>query len=67
MWPEERRRELAELRDLIAQCKAINSANNILERLDRIIEVAEFLTATDLIEQRKSFLEFLVEEATRDE
>jgi len=66
MWPEERRRELVELGHLLQDCRSINSASSIIERLERIIDSAEHLTESDMIEPRKSFLEFLVQEATRN-
>lgn len=59
MWPIERREELAELADLLADCAKLNHTTRAIEMLARITERADALIRSDIVNGRESFAEFL--------
>lgn len=63
VWPEDRRKELAELQELLREIKTVNHGSNALGRIARCIEIAEKLTYTDIDTCRQDFFSFLVNQA----
>ena len=63
VWPEDRRKELAELQELLREIKTVNHGSNALGRIARCIEIAEKLTYTDMDTCRQDFFSFLVNQA----
>lgn len=63
VWPEDRRKELAELRDMLWELQGLNNGSNFMSKLDRAIKVADRLTRTDLDTGRDSFYSFLENQA----
>ena len=63
VWPEDRRKELAELQELLREIKTVNHGSNALGRITRCIEIAEKLTYTDMDTCRQDFFSFLVNQA----
>lgn len=63
MWPEDRRMELVELRDMLWESQGLNNGSNFMNKLDRAIKVADRLTRTNLGTGRDSFCSFLEKEA----
>jgi hypothetical protein len=63
VWPEDRRKELAELQELLREIKTVNHGSNALGRITRCIEIAEKLTYTDMATCRQDFFSFLVNQA----
>jgi hypothetical protein len=64
-WNEQRLTELEELEQLLIECGHIDSGSGIINRLQRITEVANKLRRSDYQAQpfRRSFLSFLRDEA----
>lgn len=65
-WTKDRWRELHLLRDLIRECRSLDSANRTLERLRFLIKTAEKLDRLDLKARHQSFLQFLQDQALAD-
>lgn len=63
VWPEDRRKELAELQELLREIKSVNHGSNALGRIARCIEIAEKLTDLDMETCRPDFFSFLVNQA----
>lgn len=63
VWPEDRRKELAELQELLREIKTVNHGSNALGRIARCIEIAEKLTYTDIDKCRDDFFSFLISQA----
>jgi hypothetical protein len=64
MWPEDRRRQLVALGALLADCRKINTANCIVDRLQRIEALANELD-TDGQDLEPSFRRWVEKEALR--
>jgi hypothetical protein len=64
-WPRERREQLQELLQLLRLCESLNSSNHIIQNLGRVMELAQELTSFNRTLKRKSFTQFLVDEATK--
>ena len=62
-WPEDRLRELEDLRRLLTEVTLINRGNCALERIRECIEIAERLWSTDFDTGRVSFFQFLIGKA----
>ena len=58
-WTEERLEELETLRQLLNECQQIDSANNVIGRLARIVQMAERLNRTDYERRHTSLMQFL--------
>lgn len=63
VWPEDRRQELIDLRDMLHELRSLNNGSNFLGKVERAIEVADRLTRSDLAAQRYSFYSFLETQA----
>lgn len=58
-WPEDRWHEFNDLRDLLTDAESLNHANCVIERMQRLIDMATSLTRWDRKTGRKSFVAFL--------
>ena len=65
-WPKDRRDELERLIKLVGECQSINSANQVVRRLDRIEMLAGQITEADYHKPRASFIQFLIDLATAE-
>jgi hypothetical protein len=63
VWPEDRRKELIDLRDMLHELRSLNNGSNFLGKVERAIEVADRLTRSDLAARRNSFYSFLENQA----
>lgn len=63
-WPEDRRVELDRLIRLVNECQSINSANNIVPRLEKIMMLSGQVAEADYYKPRASFMQFLIDQAT---
>lgn len=66
-WPKSRLKELSLLRELLREAQAINHGNHCVERIKRCEKLADKLNSGSLRTGRKSFHQFLIEEAWRDQ
>lgn len=64
-WPQDRRAELAKLQDLLIAARTLNNGSGVIQRLEQVIQIADDLTHSDGVAPRRSFMEFLLQEATR--
>lgn len=60
-WTKGRRDELGKLQELVTQIGTLNSGSGAIDRLQRIMILADDLAKTDLDNGRLSFVNFLVE------
>lgn len=65
-WTDDRCGELRMLEVLLAECVALDRATSVIERMQKIIAIAEKLTATDFARPRDSFRDFLRKLAIED-
>jgi hypothetical protein len=65
MWPKDRRAELSKLQEMFDIAKQINQGSGAIERLQRVIELSGELSSHDYDQDRPSFTQFLVEQATQ--
>lgn len=63
MWDDLRLAELDELNELFNVATAINKGSGAIERIQRVIELASKLSHSDRASGRRSFSQFLVEQA----
>ena len=66
MWPEDRRKELEELSRMLYDASNLNAGNKVIEKMERLIDGADKLTTSDRELRRTSFLNFLNDEATKE-
>lgn len=67
MWTLERRKQLEVLQTLLHEGRMLNSGNRVIERLTLIIEKADELLKSDLRNGESSFMQFLIQEANKDD
>ncbi|ONU64400.1 hypothetical protein A8E62_12090 [Burkholderia cenocepacia] len=60
-WTKDRRDELGKLQELVRQIGTLNSGSGAIDRLQRIMILADDLAKADLDNGRLSFVNFLVE------
>lgn len=65
-WTVRRWRELKQLERLLMECEKIDSANNTIDRLKRLITEAKKLRREGFRRGSPSFLRFLEEQAASD-
>lgn len=66
VWTEDRWKQLEDLELLLRECEGINNSNLVIERLQRIISLAESLRKSDLRARQQSFINFLKGMAIED-
>lgn len=67
MWDKERREQTGKLRALLWEIQGLNRGSDFLGKVQRCIDKADELLKTDFRQMRLSYMEFLIEEATKDE
>jgi hypothetical protein len=67
MWDKERREQTGKLRALLWEIQGLNRGSDFLGKVQRCIDTADELLKTDFRKMRLSYMEFLIEEATKDE
>lgn len=65
MWTDDRREELIELSALLRDASSLNTANCVIERMQRLVATADKLTRSDFRSSRRSFIAFLEAEALK--
>ena len=66
MWEKDRRIELSDLESMLHTLATINQGSNFIGKLNECIEVAKASTDFNLDTNRRSLVEFLRNEATKD-
>jgi hypothetical protein len=67
MWDKERREQTDKLRSLLWELSSLNRGSDFLGKVQRCIESADELLKTDFRQLKLSYMEFLIEEATKNE
>lgn len=67
MWDKERLVQTDKLRTLLWELSSLNRGSDFLGKVQRCIDTAEELLKTDHVQPKESYMEFLIEEATKDE
>lgn len=62
-WSQDRLRELAVLDHLLREASSINDGNHCLERIASVIKDAKALMDSNLFDGRRSFMQFLIQQA----
>lgn len=65
-WTDERTEQLLDLRLLIAAVEALNRGSDFLGSVERCIQTAQRLNATDLESGKDSFIDFLMKLAINE-
>jgi hypothetical protein len=65
-WTKVRINELKHLISLLDEVKSIDRGSGVIKRLQKCERLAEVLTKTDLENLRKSFVQFLIEQANEE-
>lgn len=65
-WTDDRIAELKQLRSLLSECGSLNNGSGVIQRMERIIELAKILTETGEDFTRVDFMRFLTERARED-
>lgn len=65
-WTDERLDDLDDLKELIREARSIDSGSSCLKRIARVIELADKLDRTSLVERRLGFVSFLQDLARDD-
>jgi len=65
-WTDKRCEELKDLQELVWTCRALNSGSHFIEKLTRVIELAEKLTKGDMGKAERCFPDFLTELAIKE-
>lgn len=66
-WTKRRWKQLRDLDRLLTDCERIDSANNVTERLKRIVRAAAALRKCNLKARQSSFMLFLEDIARADD
>ena len=67
MWNEDRIAELEKLHELLDAANSINKGSGAMERMQQVIKLAGELSRGNLNNGRKSFTQFLIEQAHDDQ
>jgi hypothetical protein len=66
IWTKHRIKQLEQLKQLIYEASAINKGNMVIERMKKVIGLAEALGSSDRLRARASFIRFLEEESFKE-
>jgi len=67
VWNKERLTQTDQLRTLLWELSSLNRGSDFLSKVQRCIDTAEELLKTDHVQPKKSYIHFLINEATKDE